>query len=260
MSAEAVLDAAGVSFAYGKRPVLREVSVAARAGEVASLVGPNGCGKSTLLRVLLGQLRGAGKVRWGGTDVRELSQRELARRVAYLPQHPTHAPGQTAEEVVGLGRFPHLGVLGLESKRDGEAVAESLRALGAEEFAARPMETLSGGQQQRVYLARCLAQQPRALLLDEPDSYLDLKRISELAKLLRGLASGSGLAVVLATHDLHLAAAISDRVLLMSDGTVVAEGPPRAVLTGEQLEPLYGIKAEGLDENGQWTLRIALPR
>jgi iron complex transport system ATP-binding protein len=255
-----LLEASGISFGYGKRPALRGVSVYARAGEVVALLGPNGSGKSTLIRVLLGQLHGAGTVRWRGADARSLSPKALARRVAYLPQQPTQGAEQTVAEVVAMGRYPHLGLLGLEGERDCQVVGESMRAMGVEAFADRGVETLSGGQRQRVYLARCLAQEPEALLLDEPDSYLDLKRIAELARALRGLADGRRLAVVLATHDLHLAAAIADRVVLLDDGTVVAEGSPRAVLTRENLAKLFGVNAAGTEEGGEWGMRIVLPR
>ncbi len=252
----AVLEAVGVTFGYAKRPVLREVSVVCRAGEVVALVGPNGSGKSTLLRVLLGQLAGGGVVRWEGREVGKWGVKALAKRVAFLPQHPLWTPGQTVRDAIAMGRYPHLGVLGFESARDETVVRDAAMALGLEAETEREVETLSGGQRQRVFLARCLAQEPVALLLDEPDTFLDLKHAAAMAGTLRRLSRERNMMVLMACHNLHLAAAVAERVVLMDDGRVVAEGPPRAVITPENVGKVYGVKAVPWEAGGSWGVGV----
>src|SRR5688572_29536040 len=165
-----VLDAADVAFAYGDRPVLRGVSVTLSPGEVVALLGPNGSGKSTLIRVLLGQLvPAAGSVTWQEKPIASWRRRDLARLVAYLPQSPSYEPEQRVAEALRLGRAPYWGAFGIESTRDAQVVGEVARLLALEDLLARRMDELSGGQRQRVFVGRCLVQEPRALLLDEPN-------------------------------------------------------------------------------------------
>lgn len=251
-----ILEASHLTFAYGKRPVLRDVSLSVRPGEVVALLGPNGCGKSTLLHILLGTLRAAGSVRLEGKPLTEWSRRDLARRVAFLPQHPTHTPGLTVLQTIMLGRFPHLGLLSLETAHDEVVTRVSATALGLEAELDRPVELLSGGQRQRVFLARCLAQEPALLLLDEPDTFLDLRHAAAFARTLRRLSSERKLTVLFASHDLHLAAAVADRLVLMNDGQVVAEGPPRAVLTPRNIREVYGVESTMWDHGTNWGVGV----
>ena len=216
-------------------------------GEIVALIGPNGCGKTTLLKAALGQIPFTGTADWDGRDVRKWAPCELARRVAYLPQAPTVEPGRRVDEVLRLGRSPYLGAFGIESKRDGEVVQRVADRLGLTHLLARPIDALSGGQRQRVFLGRCLAQEPAAVLLDEPDTYLDLKHQSDLAALLRRLADAEGLGVLMASHDLNLAASVADRLILLGGGRVAAEGPPANVLTPAVLEPIYGVRVGRVD-------------
>ena len=240
-----LLDAIDVRFAYGDNPVLRGVTLSLGAGEVVALLGPNGSGKSTLLRALLGQspLEG-GAVRWDGQPVEAWPRRELARRVAYLPQSPTAQDEHRVIDVLRLGRAPYWGAFGLESARDAEVVREVARTLDLTDLLGRPMDELSGGQRQRVFVGRCLAQEPAALLLDEPTTFLDLRHQVELLRLLRRLAKDRSVAVLMASHDLNLAAALSDRVLLLENGTVAAHGPPESVLQPDVLSRVYGLPME----------------
>src|SRR5215203_6066765 len=232
-----VLKASKLRFGYAAdRVVLSDVSLALAAGRVAVLLGPNGSGKSTLLRVLLGHLAPSeGEVEWEGRALRSIRARELARAVAYLPQSPAWGPGQTVDEVLRAGRTPYLGAFGVESERDARVVAETAALLGLDELMRRPMEELSGGQRQRAFVARALAQEPRAFLLDEPNTFLDLKHQAQLWELLRKLARERGLAILAASHDLNLSAAFADELMLLDEGRIVASGPPDAVLDANVL-------------------------
>ena len=243
-----LLDARNLHFAYGNRPVLRDVSIGLAAGEVVALLGPNGSGKSTLLRVLLGQLAAAaGSIRWNGREVRAWSRRELARAVGYLPQSPAADDEQRVAEVLRTGRAPYWGAFGIESIHDVQVVKEVAAQLNLLDLLARPMAELSGGQRQRVFLGRCLVQEPKAMLLDEPNTFLDLKHQVELGQLLRKLAHQHGVAVLMASHDLNLAGASADRLVLLHNGDTMADGPPVNVLKPELLSAVYGLPLQRLE-------------
>jgi iron complex transport system ATP-binding protein len=236
-----LLSGTNLCHSYGDQPALRDVSLGLQAGEILALAGPNGSGKSTLIRALLGQVAASGQIAWEGRPIGQWRRRDLARLVAYLPQAPTHEPGQTALEVMRLGRAPYWGTFGLESSADDAAVADVARMLDLEPLLDRTMEQLSGGQRQRVFIGRCLAQQPRALLLDEPGTFLDLAHQVELCRLLADLARTAKLGVLMASHELNVAAAFADRMILLSNGAVAADATPDAVLRPEVLEPVYNI-------------------
>src|SRR5436190_21818696 len=190
-----LLTASSITFAYGDAPVLRGVDVTLAAGEVVALLGPNGSGKSTLIRTLLGHLRAsAGSIAWDGRPIERWRRRDLAKRVAYLPQAPTYDPQQTVADVLRLGRAAYWTAFGIESPRDATVVADVARTLGLTDFVDRPIDSLSGGQRQRVFVGRCLAQEPAALLLDEPSTFLDLRYQVELCQLLQNLARTKQLA------------------------------------------------------------------
>ena len=241
-----LLAAVELSFSYDDHPVLRAISLSLHPGEVVALLGPNGSGKSTLLRALLGQLPStrAGAVRWQGRPVEAWRKRDLARTVAYLPQSPTADADHRVGDVLRLGRSAYWGAFGLESPRDAAVVREVSSLLSLDDVLDRPMDELSGGQRQRVFLGRCLTQEPAALLLDEPTTFLDLRHQVELLRLLRRLAKERSVAVLMASHDLNLAAATADRALLLDAGRVAAEGTPDAVLQPETLTRAYGLPME----------------
>jgi iron complex transport system ATP-binding protein len=238
---EPVLKASGVTFAYGDAPVLRGVDVTMLAGRIMALLGPNGSGKSTLMKILLGHLRGEGEIVWEGKGISSWSRRELARKVAYLPQSPVHGEDQTVWDVLALGRSAYWSGFGIESARDGEIVAETSERLGLRDLLGRRMDELSGGQRQRVFLGRCLVQEPGAMLLDEPNTFLDLRHQVELCELVRGLARERSIAVLMASHDLNLATAVADDVVLLDGGKVAAAGGID-VLGAEQLSKIYGVR------------------
>ena len=242
-----LLRVSNLHFSYPGRPVLRGVSLTLAPGEIVALLGPNGVGKSTLLRALLGQLDFEGDVEWEGRAVGGWLRRELARRVAYLPQSPAAEPEQHVADVLRTGRAPYWGAFGLESRRDVEVVREVAQRLGLQDLLARPMAELSGGQRQRAFVGRCLVQEPAALLLDEPSTFLDLRHQVELSQLLAGLSRERRMAVLMASHDLNLAATSADRLVLLHQGSVAAHGAPADVLDPEILGNVYGIPMTRID-------------
>ena len=235
-----LLEASGVHVELGGQAILRNVDVTVRRGEVVGLVGPNGAGKSTLLRVVTGMLRpSAGAVAIEGDALGALARRELAMRVAVVQQLPEAPPTMRVRDLVVLGRHPHLGLLARESRHDFDVVAEAMRRAGCDRFADRELGSLSGGERRRAFIARALAQEATLLLLDEPTSNLDAHAQVEILELVADLAAG-GSGVLLIVHDLTLAAAYCDRVVLLDRGEVVAEGPPSEVVTSEHVQRVYG--------------------
>ena len=236
------LAARGVSVRLGGVPVLRSVSVTARAGEVTGVIGPNGAGKSTLLRVLAGVLAAeSGRVRLGAADLHGLAARTRAQRVAYLPQHDAAQPF-TALETVLMGRYPYLRRFQLEGRRDRQIARAALARTESLRFEARGLDRLSGGERQRVLLARALAGQAGVLLLDEPLASLDLRhRLAVMATLRREAAGGA--AVVVALHDVELAGRYCDRLVLLAAGRVASSGRPGEVLVPEQFRAVFGVEA-----------------
>ncbi|MFF7177653.1 ATP-binding cassette domain-containing protein [Streptomyces sp. NPDC008121] len=240
------LSATDVTVAYDGVDVVHDAALTLRPGEVTVLVGPNGSGKSTLLRTLarLQRPRTATLVIDADTDGLALSPREFSRRVALLTQGRPTPGGLTVRDVVEFGRYPYRGRWGKADPDGRAAVDRALALTGVAEFADRGAEHLSGGQLQRVWLAGCLAQETGVLLLDEPTTYLDLRYQVELLDLVRDLADDHGIAVGAVLHDLDQAAAVADRIVLLSSGRVVADGLPDDVLTAQRLTDTYGIRIE----------------
>jgi iron complex transport system ATP-binding protein len=237
-----LLNVSGLSFSYAPdQPVLRDIALTLAPGEVVALLGPNGSGKTTLIRALLGHLHASGSIQWDARILAHWSRRELAQRVAYLPQTPTFDPGQTVADVLRLGRAPYWRTFGIESTHDIEVVEQIASMLDLTALLARPMDSISGGQRQRVFLGRCLTQEPAAMLLDEPNTFLDLKHQIEMGTLLRTLAREKNIAVLMASHDINLAGTFADRLILLSEGTIAANGTPSEVLTPELLTQVYGV-------------------
>lgn len=242
-----LLHARRLCFSYGDIAVLREVSLSLAAGEVVALLGPNGSGKSTLIRLLLGQLGSTHDVAWLDRPLKAWRPRELAKRVAYLPQAPAVEPGALVADVLRLGRAPYWGAFGIESARDEQVVREVSEMLHLGALLDRQIEHLSGGQRQRVFVGRCLVQEPAALLLDEPGTFLDLRHQVEVWRLLRRLAQERRVGVLVASHDLNVAAAFADRLILLNEGAVAAAGPADLVLEPGLLERVYGVAMQRFD-------------
>jgi len=239
-----VLRFAGVSVAAGGRTLLSGLDFEVAPGEVVGLIGRNGVGKTTLMRIASAAIPApAGSVTLGNQDVSKVGRRELARRLALVPQD-LHVPFPfRVGELVLMGRAPHQPLLGLESDHDADLALAALDRLGIAELADREITTLSGGERQLVLFARALVQDPAVLLLDEPTAFLDLKHRVDVLREVRAFArAGRGALVV--SHDLSLAARTCDRVVLLGEGGVVAQGAPADVLTAEPLRRAFDIEAQ----------------
>jgi iron complex transport system ATP-binding protein len=229
-----------LSAGYGDRPVLHQVSLDVRAGEMLAIVGPNGAGKSTLLKILSGSLTPwSGSVELEGRPLGEYDRRAIARRLAMVAQENLVAFRFTVLEIVLMGRAPHLGSFHFETRHDLEIAHAALERFDLLSLARRPIQELSGGERKRVFLARALAQSPHVALLDEPTAFLDLKHVAEIFARFRELRIERGMAVVATLHDLNAAALHADRVLLMKDGAVAGYGTPEAVFTADNLRAVY---------------------
>ncbi|TFC26060.1 ABC transporter ATP-binding protein [Cryobacterium sp. TMT1-3] len=230
-----------LSFAIDGAPILRDVSASLPTGTVTGLLGPNGAGKSTLLRLIAGiDTADAGSVTLDGVTIGSLSRRDAARRIALLEQNAAPSVELTVLEVVLLGRIPHrTKLMGSFSGHEDHAVAfDALAAVGAGALVDRSWHTLSGGQQQRVQIARAMAQQPSLLLLDEPTNHLDVSAQLSLLGQVRDL----GVTAIMALHDLNLASAYCDHILLLDGGMLVASGTPAEVLTPKVIGTVYGVE------------------
>jgi iron complex transport system ATP-binding protein len=239
--ARALVEVRSASFSYGEQIALQGVSFAAAAGELVGLLGPNGAGKSTLVRLVAGLAApSSGTVRLAGLDPATAPRRAVARVAALVPQEPRVAWPFTVREAVMMGRAPRQGLLALASPFDKGAVDGALEACDLVHLAGRRLDALSGGERRRVFFARALAQEPRVLLLDEPTAFLDLAH-QVAAMRMAEVAARAGLCVVAVLHDLNLAAASCDRLVVLSRGRVVAEGRPAEVLTAERVREVWGV-------------------
>ena len=234
-----------VSFAYGVRQVLHDVTLAVGRGRVVGLLGPNGSGKTTLLRIMAGTLApGRGSVRIDENDVALLGRRDLARRIAVVPQE-THATFDfTVLDMVLMGRYPYLGTFQLDGVADLAIAREALRATGTADLESRRFHTLSGGEKQRVVIASALAQESELLLLDEPTASLDLRYQFEIATLLARLNRERGTTMVVSTHDLNLATSLCGEAALLKDGRIIAQGSTEDAVTASNIRALYGVDAD----------------
>src|SRR5512145_898898 len=229
-----------LSVDYGSRRILHGVSLNVQSGELLALIGPNGAGKSTLIRAVSGVIPIAeGEIRTNGDDFASLTALQRARYVATVPQAVAMPPAYTVWETVLFGRTPHLGFLGQLSGKDEEIARQSLARVSALPLADRRVGELSGGEQQRILLARALCQSTPILLLDEPTAHLDLQYQVSLLELVNELAHKDNLAVLVALHDLNLAAHYADRIALMVAGSIKAMGKPKDVLQSELIEEAY---------------------
>ncbi len=241
----AILEVRDLSAGYGDGSVIRGVSLAVEPGEFVAVLGPNGSGKSTLVKAvqnLLDDVRGT--VRCGGEDVFGMGPRRVASLVAYVPQMAEPAFEFTVEEIVRMGRFARQGRLERASAGDDAAVAEAMRLTEVDGLGAKSLSQLSGGERQRVFIARALAQDAPLLLLDEPSSHLDIRYQAGIYRILATLRRDGGKTVVVAEHNVSLAAAHADRLIFLKDGMVAVEGTPAATVTAANIRAIFGADVD----------------
>ncbi|MBJ8346394.1 ABC transporter ATP-binding protein [Antrihabitans sp. YC2-6] len=243
------LVAEGVTLGYGSRVVVDKLDLALDSGVITTVIGPNGCGKSTLLRSL-GRLLAPkqGRVLLDGKAISSMKTRDVAKILGVLPQAPIAPEGLTVADLVARGRHPHQSWVRQWSADDESEVAEALALTGIADLADRPLDELSGGQRQRAWISMALAQGTDVLLLDEPTTYLDLAHSVEVLDLVDRLHSEMGRTVVMVLHDLNLAVRYSDRLVVMSDGKIVASGPPQDVISADLLREVFNLEATVIDD------------
>jgi iron complex transport system ATP-binding protein len=241
----------GLTVVLGGRAVVDRIDLEVGEGEWLALIGPNGAGKTTFLRAIAGLVPSSGSIELHGRDAREMHRTELARLVAVVPQDPSTPPWMTVAEYVLLGRTPHLGRFAKEGIRDREVAANALARLDLLAYHDRLLGTLSGGERQRVVVARALAQEAQVVLLDEPTAALDIGHQQQALELLDVLRAESDLTLVAAMHDLTLAAQYADRLVLLDDGCIVADGAPREVLTEAVIRTHYDAAIQVADVGGR---------
>jgi iron complex transport system ATP-binding protein len=250
-----------VGFSYGREPVLEGLSLEVSAGSMVALLGRNGSGKSTLLNLVAGVRRPrSGRIRLDGDDLAAIPPRARARRIALVPQAATVPFAFTVREWVSLGRTPYLSPLRGERADDREAVAQAMRLAEVEALAPRLAGELSGGERQRVALAAALAQEPGLLLLDEATAHLDVHHQMTLLALVHRLQREQGLTVLAAIHDVNLAALWFERLVMLDDHRLVADGPPRVVLRAEILERVFRSPVRVLEHPTEGVPLIALEK
>jgi len=236
-----------LSVTLGGKRVVDSIDATIETGEWVTLIGPNGAGKSTLLRAIAGLVPFEGQVALDGADLVSLGRRDIARLLAFVPQSPLLPPDMAVREYVLLGRTPHIGPFGYESTQDIEAANRALQRLELMPFAARPLRTLSGGEQQRAVLARALAQEAPLLLLDEPTTALDIGRQQQALELVAELRGQGPLTVLSAMHELTLAMQYADRLILLSEGQMVAAGPSEEIATEALISEHYRARVHVVD-------------
>lgn len=239
-----VLEVQSVTLRRNERSILNSISLAVTPGALVAIVGPNGSGKSTLLRVLASLWRASsGRVLLDGLPLERFRRRDLARRIAFVPQDTRIDFSFTVEEVVAMGRYAHRRRFASESREDREAISAAIERCDVSHLCTCPANALSGGERQRVLIARSLAAMPEVVVLDEPTASLDIEHALDILQLCRELAC-EGRAVVLATHDLDAAAHYAGKVELLDHGRLVASGPPADVLSPASVRRVFGVRGE----------------
>ena len=239
---DSAFSANGVRVEIGGIAIVDDVSIVGKRGEILGIIGPNGAGKTTLLKVLAGLHKPtSGWVSIGGARIGDMAVSTRSKRIAYVPQSAGAHPF-TAIEMVLMGRYPHLRRFQIEAEDDDEIAFEAMKRLDVGEFKDRRVDTLSGGERQRVLLARALAQQGDVLFVDEPITSLDIKHQLLSLQVLKDEAIQRDVAVCAVLHDLNMAARYCDRLVLMADGHVVAEGDANSVITESRIEEVFGVR------------------
>lgn len=239
-----------LTFSYGNHKILDQISLSVNDSEMLSLVGPNGSGKTTLIKCIDRILKpSSGTILLDGKDIDRLSRQEIARAIGYVPQSSSSPLSTTVFDTVLMGRRPHIGWR--VSDKDLDKVAEVLGMLHLDDLAMRDFGQLSGGQKQKILIARALAQEPSVLLLDEPTSNLDIRHQLEVMEILSSLVKKSRISAVMAIHDLNLAAGFSDRLAMLHNGKIYADGHPDALLNADNMRSIFGVEAAVMNVQGR---------
>ncbi len=244
-----ILSIQDIGFSYFENPVLKEINFNIRESEFVGIIGPNGAGKSTLIKIIAALLDNySGQITLYNQKTEDMERREFAKKVAYVPQSIELNFNFTVQEVVRMGRFPHLTGLFAEDPKGKTAVAHAINNMDLEHLSHRSFTTLSGGEKQRVIIASTLAQESGLLLLDEPTTALDLRHQQMILSMLKKLSKAEQKTILLVTHDINLSAQFCDRLILMSEGAIVADGTPGTVLNFQLIQKVYGVKVY-IDQN-----------
>lgn len=234
-----------VDISYGKSLIVKDLSVQIPAEKITALIGSNGSGKSTILKTMCRILSPTkGQVILDGKSIHKQSTRELAKRLAILPQNPESPEGLTVEELVAYGRAPHKSGYGSLNQEDAKKVRWALEVTEMTAFAERPLEQLSGGQRQRAWIAMCIAQDTELVFLDEPTTFLDIAYQLDVMKLLERLNQRYKKTIVMVVHDLNQAARFADYIVAIKQGQIISEGTPEEVITAENCKAIFGVLAD----------------
>ena len=234
-----------VTISYGDNVIVDNLDVTIPDGQITSIIGPNGCGKSTLLKALSRLLSiSNGDIILDGKSIHSQSTKDIAKKIAILPQSPEVADGLTVGELVSYGRFPHQKGFGRLSAEDKKEIDWALNVTGTYDFKDRSINDLSGGQRQRVWIAMALAQRTDIIFLDEPTTYLDISHQLEILELITRLNQEQGCTIIMVLHDINQAVRFSDHLITMKDGNIIADGDTESVLTKDILERVFNIDVE----------------
>lgn len=240
--AEDYLYTENMAVGYGKIPLIEQIELHVRRGEIVTLIGPNGAGKSTILRSVIRQLNLlGGAVYLDGAPMKGMAENQIARQMSVLMTERIHPELMTCEDVVATGRYPYTGRLGLLTAKDRKKVGEALTLVHGQELAGRDFSEISDGQRQRILLARAVCQEPQAIVLDEPTSFLDIRHKLELLTILKNLVREKKVAVLMSLHELDLAQRLSDYIVCVNGNTIERCGTPEEIFTSSYIAKLYGI-------------------
>lgn len=247
-----IITGENIRFSYDGVEVLKGINISIGGGKMIGLLGANGAGKSTLLKILCGILNPkSGRLFYKSGEVRKLDKRELAKKIAYVPQNSTFGFPFTVAEIVLMGRAPYIGRFEFERERDWEAAFNAMETVGIVHLQDRLVTEISGGERQLASLARALAQEPEIMVLDEPATFLDIKHKTEVMKLLNRLKEERNISVIAATHDIFSALFYFDEIVMLKDGRIFAEGITEEILKEEIITAVYGIEVSVRREDGK---------
>ncbi|MGH7889756.1 MAG: ABC transporter ATP-binding protein [Thermodesulfobacteriota bacterium] len=247
-----IIEGENIRFSYDGVEVLKGINISLGEGKLIGLLGANGVGKSTLLKIVCGILNPkSGRIRYNGREIARMDKREIAKKVAYVPQNSTFGFPFSVGEAVLMGRAPYIGRFEFEREADWQIAVSAMDTVGISQLRDRLVTEISGGEKQLASLARALAQEPEIMILDEPATSLDVKHKSQIMKLLRKLKNDQGISVIAATHDVFSTLFYFDEIILLKDGTIFAQGKSEDVLKEEILTAVYGIDVTVKKENGK---------